>query len=431
MYTQAVTHKKSPALLRYLLSVLLPLAVGLGLFLLLMHPPLKEFTLMLVLMGVTSLISALATYLAYRLGWIYRSPHIRWTLIGGYLLAGALVFFNVWVTARMMFASQHDLLLATVLLVFASGIAVTVGYFLTEALNDRIIQIGQAARKIQNGDLAARVPVKGQDEMTSLAQTFNEMAVQLEVVEQKKRELDTLQRDLIAWVSHDLRTPLTSIRAILEALGDGLVEDPQTTRRYLETAQRDIRTLSNLINDLFEISQMEAGGLRLDCQPNAMSDLISDTIESFSQISVRQGVQLSGSVDPGLDSVVMDAPRIGRVLDNLVSNALRHTPPGGSIVINAKKLISLVEVAVRDTGEGIGQEDLPFVFERFYRGEKSRNRATGGSGLGLAIARGIILAHGGTIQVESKPGQGAVFTFTLPLTSKSTNSHPTGENAAG
>jgi signal transduction histidine kinase len=219
---------------------------------------------------------------------------------------------------------------------------------------------------------------------------------------------------LIAWVSHDLRTPLTSIRAILEALGDGVVDEPETVRRYLQTAQRDIRALSRLIDDLFEISQMDAGGLKLDCQMNALSDLISDTIESFSELARRQQVILSGSADAGVDPVFIDGQRIGQVLANLVSNALRYTPTGGEVSICARRVGDEVEVQVRDSGEGISAEDLPRVFERFYRGDKSRNRSTGGTGLGLAIARGIIDAHGGRIWVESEPSKGTCFTFVVP-----------------
>jgi signal transduction histidine kinase len=148
--------------------------------------------------------------------------------------------------------------------------------------------------------------------------------------------------------------------------------------------------------------------------PNSIGDLISDTIERFSETARRQNVHLAGEVQPGTDPVTMDAPRIGRVLANLTSNALRHTPAGGQVHLAARRTTGGVEVEVRDTGEGIRPEDLPYVFDRFYRGEKSRSRATGGAGLGLAIARGIVEAHGGSIRVESEAGQGARFVFVLP-----------------
>jgi signal transduction histidine kinase len=313
-----------------------------------------------------------------------------------------------------MFASEHDLLLATVLLLFAGGIAMSVGYFLSAALTDRIVTLSEAAKRIAEGQLDVRVPVTGNDEMASLARTFNEMAAQLEEAARKQQELGTLRRNLIAWAGHDLRTPLASVRAIVEALADGVVEDPHTTQRYLQTAQRDIRSLSVLIDDLFELAQIDAGGLQLDLGPNAISDLISDTLESFSELAARKGVTVEGTAEPGVDPVLMDAQLIGRVLANLLGNALRHTPPGGWVRVGARRQPAGVLVEVSDSGAGISAVDLPHVFDGFYRGEKSRSRATGGAGLGLAIAKGIVEAHGGEIGVESTPDQGTRFFFGLP-----------------
>jgi len=159
---------------------------------------------------------------------------------------------------------------------------------------------------------------------------------------------------------------------------------------------------------------LDAGGLPLDLTAGSLGDLISDTLESFSALAARQGVTLEGSAAADVDPVRIDTPRIGRVLNNLVGNALRHTPDGGRVEVRARRDGARVEVIVADTGDGIRPEDLPRVFERFYRGEKSRSRATGGAGLGLAIARGIIQAHGGEIRLESSPGAGTRFIFWLP-----------------
>jgi len=399
---------------RLTLGVLLIIALSLGFFKLMMGPRLMELGLMAVFLGITALISALAGYSAYRLGWLTRSPTMRWTLLAGYALSSILTFFNVWFSAQMMFASQHDLLLAIVLLVFASGMAMVLGYFLSSTITDRIHILQDAAEQLAKGDLHTRVPVSGKDEVAMLASTFNQMAAQLEAVDQKQRELESLRRDLLAWVGHDLQTPLASIRAILEALADGVVDEPETVKRYLQTAQRDVRSLSALIDDLFQMSQLDAGGLQLDRAESSLADLISDTLESFSELAARQHITLEGYAESNIDPVFMDTQRVGRVLNNLVSNALRHTPPEGRVEVNARRTTSGVEVSVRDSGEGIRPEDLPHVFERFYRGEKSRSRTTGGAGLGLAIARGIIEAHGGGIRVESEAGHGAVFTFVLP-----------------
>lgn len=400
--------------LRFALGVVVILALTLSIFTLLMHPPVTDLGLVAAFLTVTAVISGLAGYGAYRMGWMDRSPTLRWTLLGGYALSSLLTFLNVWITARLMFTSRHDLLLATVLLLFAGGMAMALGSFFSTALTHRIRLLDQAARAIAQGDLEARADLHGQDEIADLAHTFNEMADQLQAAESKKRQVETLRRDLIAWVGHDLQTPLASVRLILEALADGMVEDPETARRYLQTAQRDITALSQLIDDLFQMAQLDAGGLPLNREQGQLADLVSDTLESFSELAARQEVALQGSIAPGVDPVWMDTPRIGRVLNNLVGNALRHTPAGGQVLVRAAPCPQGIQVEVSDTGEGIAAEDLPFVFERFFRSEKSRNRATGGSGLGLAIARGIVEAHGGQIEVQSTPGQSTHFIFTLP-----------------
>lgn len=399
---------------RLVIGILLIVLVSLAIFKMLMSPPSNELALMALFLSITAFVSALAGYAAYRFGWIQASPTLRWTLLAGYVLASILTFFNVWFSAQLMFASGHDLTLAIILLLFASGIAMILGYFFSGTLTERILSLKNAAEKIATGNLETRVPVSGRDELSALAVSFNQMAEQLQDADRKQRELEHLRRDLVAWASHDLQTPLTSVRAILEALSDGVVDEPETVKRYLNTAQRDVLSLSALIDDLFQMSQLDAGGFPLNRAPSSLGDLVSDTLESFSELADRERIKLDGRIDAGVDPVFMDTQAIGRVLNNLIGNALRHTPSGGAIEVHARRTGEGVQVSVRDTGEGIRAEDLPHVFERFYRGEKSRNRGTGGAGLGLAIARGIVRAHGGEIWVNSEPGKGTQFTFNLP-----------------
>jgi signal transduction histidine kinase len=401
-------------LLRFLGSILLILVLTLAIFVLTMQPVLQEFQGMTLFLSATAVLSLLLSFGAYQLGWLYRSPNLGWTLLSSYALSSLLTFVNVWVTARLMFINRHDLTLATILLVFAAGIAMALGYLLTTAVTDNLAALNAGAQALARGQLATRVQVTGRDEIAQLAHSFNEMAAQLQEAARRQQELETLRRDLIAWVGHDLRTPLASARAIVEALSDRVVEDPATVDRYLRTAKRDISELAALIDNLFELAQLDAGGLKLDRQLNSLGDLISDTIETFSALAGEKGVRVEGSVESGLDPVLMDARQIGRVLANLVGNAIRHTPPGGLVYLQAGQCAGGVEVTVRDTGEGIRPQDLPHVFEQFYRGEKSRSRATGGAGLGLAIAKGIVEAHSGRIWVESELGRGAQFKFFLP-----------------
>lgn len=401
---------------RYLLGILFTLAASLVIFYWLMRPAMNDLEHMAQFLSVTSAISIAAGFAAYRLGWLERAPSVRWALTGTYVLASGLTFLNVWATARLMFASEHDLLLATVLLLFASGIAVVLGGLFASALTERLSRLENATRALETGDLAARAPVGGSDEIAALAKSFNQMAEQLEQAAEKQKELDDLRRDLVAWAGHDLRTPLASIRLLVEALSDGMVTDPETSRQYLGQAKKQVDVLASLVDDLFQVSQLDAGGLPLDCEPASLSDLLSDTLESFSGMAAQREIRLEVSAAPGIDPLTMDVQRMGRVLNNLISNALRYTPSGGLVSVHAELRDRLVLVTVKDSGEGISTQDLPHVFERFYRGDKSRNRTTGGAGLGLAIAKGVVEAHGGAISVHSQPGQGAAFTFTIPKT---------------
>jgi signal transduction histidine kinase len=414
--SRQTSHPRSP--FRYAIGVVLVMFASLLVFWLVMRPQLTELGYMAVYLSGTALISIALGYIAYRTGWFNRAPSLRWALLGGYVLSSLLTFLNVWITARLMFTSQHDLLLATILLIFASGIAMVLGLFLSTALTDRIRTINQAAQAVSRGELGVRIQPQGADEVADLANKFNEMTTQLQVAQKNQRMLENTRRDLIAWVSHDLQTPLASMQVITEALVDGVVTDTETVQRYLATQQKNIRDLSVLIDDLFQMTQLEAGGLALECSQASLADLLSDTLESFHAQAVQQGVDLSVGVTPGVDKVYMDTRLIGRVLNNLISNAIRHTPPGGRVNVTTERMTGRLKITISDSGEGIPSEDLPYVFDRFYRGEKSRSRSTGGAGLGLAIARGIVEAHGGEINVESSLGHGSIFWFTLPESNK-------------
>jgi signal transduction histidine kinase len=229
--------------------------------------------------------------------------------------------------------------------------------------------------------------------------------------------MDRARRDLVAAVSHDLRTPLASTRALIEALADGVAADPQTERRYLSSASRELAHLSRLVDDLFELARIDARMLQLSLEEASLHDLISDTISSFQPQADQRGVRLVGEVVGDVDPVLANPSRLQRVLHNLVSNALRHTPADGTVALRATPEGEEVRVEVSDTGEGITAEDLPRVFERSFRGEQSRTRpkkdGSPGAGLGLAIARGLIEAHGGTMDVDSDLGRGSRFCFTL------------------
>ena len=384
-----------------------------------MKPPNPDLMELTLLLGLTAAVSAVIGYVSYRTGWWRRLGSMTYALVLGYVLAGTLMLINVWITAQLMFISQHDLVLATLLLIFAVGIVMAFGAFLSDSVTQTLRDVEKGAEKIREGDLSARVEVDGQDEAARLARSFNEMAARLEQAAHEADALDEARRNLVAWASHDLRTPLASLRAMIDALADGVVADEATTERYLKQSQNEIERMSALINDLFELAQMDAGNLSLRFEAGSLGDLISDTISAFTARAEAKKVRLDGGIEVGVDPVWMASDKVSRVLSNLVDNALRHSKDGGLIAIQAKKQNDSVLVYVKDSGTGIAAVDLPHVFDRFYRGEKSRARSDyatgGGSGLGLAIARRIVEAHGGSISAESAADKGTTIRFTLPI----------------
>ena len=409
-----------PRWVNYLLGILAALALTVALVIAFMHPPPEDVVSLAVLFALTGSASALIGFVSHRLGWWRHLRSLNQTLTLGYLIAAVLTLLNVWITARLMFINAHDLTLAGLLLLFASGISVSFGYFVSASITQALRDVVRAAGRVSEGDFTTRVRVEGEDEVAQLAQAFNAMAARLEIADREARTLDAARRDLVAWASHDLRTPLASLRAMLDALSDGVVADPDTVARYLRQSQAEIARMNALINDLFELAQMDAGSLALHGDASSLADLISDTLEGFTVRAQAKGLALHGSVDPHVDPVWMAPDKISRVLQNLIENAIRHTAAGGEIHLRAEVCDGMILVSLKDTGEGITPEDLPRIFDRFYRGDAARTRnrsresSEGGAGLGLAIAKGLVEAHGGRLWAESAPGRGTIMQFTLP-----------------
>lgn len=287
----------------------------------------------------------------------------------------------------------------------AVAIALLFTFFLSRRILAPIKALTLTARRLGKGDFSQRVQFKGKDEVGELSQAFNSMASNLERAEQ-------LRRNMVADVAHELRTPLSNLRGYLEAVRDGVKKpDADTIHSLTEEAM----LLSRLVDDLQELSLLEAGELRLVCQAEDITRLIKQTVAARQDQAAAKGLSLSIDLPDKLPLVNIDSHRISQVLRNLLGNALVHTAKGGTITVTARQEGNWVEVAVMDTGEGIPAKDLPNIFERFYRVDKSRARATGGSGLGLTIAKRLVEAHGGRIKVQSKLGKGSRFSFTLPV----------------
>lgn len=289
----------------------------------------------------------------------------------------------------------------------AAAIALVLTFVLSRRMSSPIGALAATARRLGRGDLSQRVQLRDRGEVRELAQAFNSMAVDLERLEQ-------LRRNLVADVAHELRTPLSNIQGYVEAIRDGVMKPDGAT---LDSLNEEAALLSRLVDELQELSLAEAGELKLVYLEEDVTELIRRAAVSWQPQVVAKGMSLSVDLPDKLPSVNIDWQRINQVLHNLLENAVAHTGKGGIITVAAAERGDWVEISVSDTGEGIPAQDLPNIFERFYRVDRSRARATGGSGLGLTIAKRLVEAHGGKIEAQSKLGRGSRFSFTIPVLS--------------
>jgi signal transduction histidine kinase len=294
-------------------------------------------------------------------------------------------------------------------LLIGGSVAIAIALLLTFVLSRRITSpigaLAKAARRLGRGDLSQRVQLRGEGEVAALAQAFNSMAADLEHAEQ-------LRRNMVADVAHELRTPLSNIQGYLEAIRDRVIKPDAAT---IHSLSEETALLSRLVNELQELSLAEAGELKLVYQAEDITKLVKQAVTPWQPKVTAKEISLSLDLPDNLPLVNIDWQRINQVLHNLLENAVAYTHKGGTINVAAITRGDWVEVSVSDTGEGIPAEDLPHIFERFYRVDKSRARATGGSGLGLTIAKRLVEAHGGTITAQSELGKGSRFSFTLPI----------------
>lgn len=285
----------------------------------------------------------------------------------------------------------------------AFAAALLLAGLLTRGIVAPVRRLTQATQAIAAGNLDARAPVHGHDEIAELSQTFNAMSASLQRAEQARRAQT-------ADIAHELRNPLSVLQGTLEALADGVYEP---TPDNIEPALDQVRTLNRLVGDLRTLALADAGELRLERQPLNVNRLLERAVEAHRDPLAEKGITLE-YVAAHVPDVHADYDRLNQVVGNILSNAARYVPDGGSVRLTARAVQDGVEVAIADNGPGVPDADLPRIFERFWRGDPSRSRATGGSGLGLAIARHIIVAHGGRIWAAPTPGGGLTVAFWLP-----------------
>lgn len=296
-----------------------------------------------------------------------------------------------------------DLLL---MLTFVGGIvSLLFGALISRWLTNPLDDLAQATNDIGEGRLNRRVEESGTTELKTLAQSFNRMVDQL-------HNAEILRRNLVADVAHELRTPITALQANLYAILDDAYP---MTKTEIAGLYEQTRTLSRLVNDLHDIAQAEARQLPLNCQRADLGGIVEEIAAPFSVVAESKNIIFEVKVDKPLPSLSLDRQRITQVINNLLSNALRHTPEGGKITIAVDRVSEDLQIAITDTGEGIAPEHLPHVFDRFYRADSGRSRDAGGTGLGLAIVKAIVNAHGGKVTAESAIGHGTTMRIAFPI----------------
>lgn len=352
--------------------------------------------------GIATLAAALALGRMTR-----RLRTIRTAVLAVAVGAVASATLAVLASAATMFLNSHDLRLVLVALGLGVGLGSVAAATVTSHLTDDLEAIGEVTRAVAAGRRDVRTGVVRPDEVGQLAAAFDEMVGQLADAEEKRDKMETARRDFLASVSHDLRTPLTSLRSALELLRDGMADQPD---RYLAAMQGDVTLLTSLVDDLFLLARIESGGLVLHRERVDLAELADEAVEATAPTGHARGITLSVDV-AGRAPVEADPRELQRVLRNLLANAIRHSPDGGVVRVQVRAIDGEVRVDVLDDGPGFDADFLDRAFDSFTRADDARTRSDGGGGLGLAIARGLVTAHGGVIHAEAGPGGRVAFTL--------------------
>jgi signal transduction histidine kinase len=342
---------------------------------------------------------------------LLRRATFRQRLMSVALVAVVASLANLAVLAGLMFVSAHDATLMAALVVYSVGAGAGVALVLARDTTSAVDRLTHSALELAEGNLDARVgPIDGGPELQALGSALDETATRLQASIAAERAGEAKRRDLITAVSHDLRTPLAGLRAMVEAIDDGVVDDPPSLRRYVGEMRRQVQSLVVLVDDLFELVQLDAGAIEAESERARLADVVGSAVAACGAQAAEKRLVVEQRLNSAGETLC--SPRLVRVLQNLLQNAIRHTPADGTVRIEARPEAGGVEVVVEDGGEGIPPESADLVFEPFWRGEAARTSP--GSGLGLALAKRIVETLGGAISVRSDSTTGARFAVLLP-----------------
>ncbi len=342
----------------------------------------------------------------------HRAVSLSGQLAAGVMVSAGLSLLGIGAIVLLMFISTHDALVIAVVLLFGGALSAYSVWALSRGVLHDVRTVRDGLRAVGKGRRDIDLHTGAQDELAELAAAATAMAARLSETESEREATDQARRKLVAAVSHDLRTPLTSLRLISDAITDEVV-DPATRRGYLEQMSVHIRSLSALIDDLFELSRIEAGDIDWSMEQVRLHELVSETVEAMQPHADAKRVRVVATVAGDLATARANPERVQRVLFNLIQNAIRHTPADGSVTVVAEANGRSVEVEVADTGEGLAQDDRALAFDAFYRGSSGPGHLGDGTGLGLTICRAIVEAHGGRIWFAEAP-VGTCVRFSLP-----------------
>jgi two-component system sensor histidine kinase SaeS len=341
---------------------------------------------------------------------------IKWIFLVANSVSVLIMFTFLTISYIYMVLPNNIIFWLSFITICSSLLSSVIHYFFTKPVERSIRLLAQESQEIAKGNFDGTLPVEGPSEIQELTQRFNQMSQQLNEAFHHIKQAEISRKELVANISHDLRTPMSSIKAFVSAIQDGVVEDEKTFKQYLKTIVLETERLDQLIQQLFQLSLLDSGAIQLKKEEINIDQLLLSVFEHEQIHLQKKKIQLNIELPNQIPKIAVDKNYFEKVLYNLLDNAIRFSPEKGIIEIKVEPIINNdLLISIKDYGDGIAEEDIPHIFERMYRVEKSRNQKYGGAGLGLAIAKTIVEMHGGKIMAESEVMKGSKFSIILPV----------------